>query len=97
MGVRKGELAASRSSRTPDGVGGTLPVILRLPSGGALQDDGHGRHRRTGAACDSAPVAEEPEEHEQLSAGTAGRGRNVDGLRPRVRGHARSVGEVWGE
>ena len=25
--------------------------------------------------------AEEPEEHEQLSAGTAGRGRDVDGLR----------------
>ena len=25
--------------------------------------------------------AEEPEEHEQLSAGTAGRGRHVDGLR----------------
>ena len=41
--------------------------------------------------------AEEPGEHEQLSAGTAGRGRDVDGLgASRVRGHARSVGEIRG-
>ena len=38
--------------------------------------------------------AEEPEEHEQLSAWTAGRGRDVDGLGET--GHARSVGEVCG-
>ena len=35
--------------------------------------------------------AEEPEEHEQLSAGTAGRGRDVDGLGAR-RAWARALG-----
>ena len=40
--------------------------------------------------------AEEPEEHEQLSAGTAGRGRDVDGLSATRAGHARSEGEVRG-
>ena len=34
--------------------------------------------------------AEEPEEHEQLSAGTAGRGRDVDGFGRR--GWARALG-----
>ena len=41
--------------------------------------------------------AEEPEEHEQLSAGTVGRGRDVDGFgasRAWARG---SVGEVRGD
>ena len=33
--------------------------------------------------------AEDPEEHEQLSAGTAGRGRNVDAW-GRVHGHTRA-------
>ena len=37
----------------------------------------------------------EPGEHEQLSAGTAGRGCDVNGLGVAcVRGHPRSVGEV---
>ena len=41
--------------------------------------------------------AEEPGEHEQLSAGTAGRGGATwMGWARRVRGHARSVGEVRG-
>ena len=51
---------------------------------------------RPGSAGDGG--AEEPEEHEQLSAGTAGRGRDVDGLGARVwvGRHASSVGEVFG-
>ena len=40
---------------------------------------------------------EEPEEHEQLSAGTAGRGRDVDGLSA-TRAWARALGwrSIWG-
>jgi hypothetical protein len=49
---------------------------------------------RPGSAGDGG--AEEPEEHEQLSAGTAGRGRDVDGLGATRAWHARSVGEVTG-
>ena len=40
--------------------------------------------------------AREPEEHEQLGAGTAVRGPDVDGLGATRAWEARSVGDGWG-